>query len=232
MKPYTSWYRCIPGWVSCSLSMTRSVAAFLLLFPIPMMAQDAPQLTAGHLSVTVLVGYRTNMGLPIQPETEQSSMAFALAPSAAYGFALGLRARDEDLIEIRWTRQDSYVQVQRDNVALQSIPAITNQFHCDFSHEYVMPHREDRVRPYILGSVGVTNMFSGSSYSSTNISVGIGAGVKFFVQRHLGFRLQSEWLPMFMSPQRPALCGTGCVVHLGGSVASQAEVMFGPIIQF
>jgi hypothetical protein len=180
----------------------------------------------------MLVGYRTSMGLPIQPETPGSAPTLPLDSGPVYGFAIGFRIRDQDLIEFRWTRQDSYARVQQANITLPTIPVTTDQFHCDFSREYVMPHQGDRVRPYIVGSVGATNLFRGSSYSSTHFSVGIGGGVKFFVSKHLGFRMQAEWLPVFIQPRQPAPCGTVCAGDVGGTVTSQAQVTFGPVIQF
>jgi hypothetical protein len=95
-----------------------------------------------------------------------------------------------------------------------------------------MPHQRNRARPYLIGSVGAANLFSGSSFGSTHISVGVGAGVRLFLSRHLGFRMQAEWLPTFIRPQQAVPCGTGCVGEVGGTVASQAQVMFGPVIQF
>jgi hypothetical protein len=201
----TSW-RYFPHWIAGSFSRTGMLVVLFFLFSIAITAQDSPQLKPDRIDITPLVG-------------------------PAYGLAVGFRIRNEDLIEFRWTRQDSDAQVKRSNATLPASLGTTDWFHCDFSHEYViLNHRE--VRPYIVASVGATNIFSGSSYSSTHISVGVGGGVKFFVSRHLGFRMQAEWLPTFISPAQSLPCTAVCVVGAGGTVASQAQVTFGPIIHF
>lgn len=230
-KANTNW-----PWGPCGMTgsfrRTGVLAVLLFLYSIPVTAQDSPLLTPGRIDVTLLVGYRTSMGLPIQPETPGSTPTLSLDSGPAYGLALGFRIRNEDVVEFRWTRHDSHARIKQANVTLAAIPVSTDQFHCDFSHEYVMPRRPDRVRPFVVGSVGATNLFSGSSYSSAHISFGIGGGIKFFVSKHFGLRMQAEWLPLFISPRQSGPCTTVCVVNVGGTVTSQAEAMVGPIIRF
>jgi hypothetical protein len=230
MRKANSNWRGARFWMAGSFSRTGMLAVLFFLFSIPITAQDLPTLRPGHISITPLVGYRTSLGLPTQGTTG-STPKLSLDSSLAYGFVVGFRIRNEDLIEFQWLRESTYARVQQANVTLPTTRATVDQFHVDFSHEYVMPHEGDRLRPYMVGSVGATNIFSGSSFSSAHISVGIGSGIKFFVSRHVGFRMQAEWLPMFISSQRPIPCGTACVVNVGG-IASQAEVIFGPIIKF
>lgn len=228
-KANTHW-RC-PCGITGSFRRMAMLGVLLFLYSIPIAAQDSPLLTSGRIDMTILAGYRTTMGLPVQPETSGIAPTLSLDSGAVYGFAVGYRIRDEDLIEFRWTREKSYARVQQADVTLPTISVTTDQFHCNFSHEYVMPHREEQVRPYVVASVGATNLFSGSSYSAAHISVGIGGGIKFFVSKHIGFRMQAEWLPMFISPRQPGACTTACTVDVGRT-ASQAEVTFGPIIRF
>ena len=230
-KANTNW-RGVPLGITGSFRRGGMLAVLLFLCSIPITAQDSPLLTPGRISITLLVGYRTRMGLPIQPETTGSTSTLSLDSGPAYGLAVGFRMRNDDIIEFRWTRQNSYGRAQQANVALPTTPTTADQFHCDFSHEYLMPYHEDRVRPYLVGSVGATNFSSGSSQSSAHFSVGVGGGVKFFVSKHFGFRTQAEWLPMFVSPRQLGPCTGACAVNVGGTVASQVEATFGPIIKF
>jgi hypothetical protein len=107
-----------------------------------------------------------------------------------------------------------------------------NQFHGDFTHEYTIDEWAPWARPYVMLSVGATHISGASSSSFTRFSFGAGAGVKFFVGRHFGFRMQGEWLPIFVDPYGTVICGTGCVVHVGGTVSSQGEVTVGPLFRF
>jgi hypothetical protein len=207
------------------------LVVLLFLCSVLLTAQDSIPLRPGLIDITPLVGYGTSIGWPIQSEPGNRATV-NLGSSLAYGFAIGFRVQDDNLLEFRWTRQDAYAEVRQADASVLTIDASTDRFHCDFIHEYAMRHHGNRLRPYIVGSVGATNIFSGSSFSSTHISVGIGGGVKFFVSRRLGFRMQAEWLPVFIRPQQPVPCSTVCVSNTGGTVASQGQVMFGPVIQF
>ena len=85
----------------------------------------------------------------------------------------------------------------------------------------------------MLGSVGVTHA-SGSDGGAnfTRFSFGIGGGLRFYATRHVGFKVQAEWLPVVIDPQVAFVCGGGCVVHVGASVANQGEVIVGPVFHF
>jgi len=194
-------------------------------------AQDADEVKFRRFDFTPLVSYRGGMNFPIEPNLQGSTPKVVLNASLAYGIAFGVRIREDDVIEFRWTRQNSYARVQDAAVISPSAPVRLDQFHCDLSREYV-PRRWPSLRPFILGSVGATSISEGSNGVSTRLSVGIGGGVKVFVSRHVGFRMQAEWLPIFTDPQGTAPCGPGCVVHLGGALASQGEVAVGPILRF
>ena len=68
--------------------------------------------------------------------------------------------------------------------------------------------------------------------SFTRFSFGIGAGIRFYASRHLGFKIQAEWLPVLVDPHVAFICGSGCIVHAGGTASSQGEVLVGPILRF
>ena len=194
--------------------------------------QDSPRPRLDSFEVTPLASYRSSMRLAIQPTGQGTNPHVTLDENSSYGFSVGMRIRDDDVVDFRWTRQDSYSQVQDGTGAFPQIRVTLNQFHCDFSREYVLKHPMPWARPYIIGSVGATNISDGVSSWSTHLSIGIGGGVKFFVAQHIGFRIQAEWLPILVNPQGSASCGVGCVAHLSATVASQAEVAVGPVIRF
>ena len=59
------------------------------------------------------------------------------------------------------------------------------------------------------------------------------AGSGFYASRHFGFKIQAEWLPVFADPHVAFICGSGCVVHVGGgTLSSQGEVLAGPLLRF
>jgi hypothetical protein len=153
-------------------------------------------------------------------------------PSPSYGFSFGVRPREEDLVEVRWARQDSYVHAEDITPVPPRQRVILDQFHGDFSHEPLVEDWPWWAKPYVLASVGATHASGSANINFTRFSFGIGAGIRLYATRHFGFKIQAEWLPIVVDPSVAFVCGGGCIVHVGGNVASQGEVFMGPILRF
>jgi opacity protein-like surface antigen len=50
-------------------------------------------------------------------------------------------------------------------------------------------HENKKIEPFLLFGLGATDMH-GAGSSTTKFSWAVGGGVKFFVSRHVGFRIQ------------------------------------------
>ena len=194
-------------------------------------AQDRDGLLPVALDLTPIVTYGSRMSLPIQPVVPGTNPEVVVNASPGYGFALGARIREGDLLEFRWSTQDSYIEIRDGRVAVPRSRMTLNQFYCDFTHEYVIRHPAPWLRPFIIASVGATSMVPEANSGSIYFSVGIGGGVKFLVSRHLGFRIQAQWLSTLIDPHGTAICA-GCALHLAGALGSQAELTVGPILRF
>jgi hypothetical protein len=181
---------------------------------------------------TPFIGYRTSMSFPIEPHVSGTNPRVELDGSPSYGVSFGVRPHEDDLVEIRWARQDSYAHSQ--DITPQTVRqrVILDQFHGDFSHEYLVEDWAPWARPFVMASVGATHVSGSTNIHFTRFSFGIGAGVRFYARRHLGFKIQAEWLPVFVDPQVAFICGSGCIVHIGGTLSSQGEVLAGPILRF
>jgi hypothetical protein len=172
------------------------------------------------------------MSFPVEPHVTGSNPHIVLEASPSYGVAFGGRPQEEDLIEFRWARQDSYVHSEEITTPISRQRVILDQFHGDFSHEPWIEEWPTWIRPYVLASVGGTRVFNSAGVSFTRFSFGLGGGIRFYATRHVGFKLQAEWLPILASPQVAFVCGVGCVLHVGGSAASQAEIFAGTFVRF
>jgi hypothetical protein len=182
-----------------------------------------------RFDLTPLVGYRTIMSFPTGHEP---SPHLVLAAKPSYGAAVGVRLDEENLIELRWARQDTHVHLEG-NTPSSDEKVVLDQFHGDFTHEYILEEWRHWARPFVMGSVGATHVGCGTSSSFTRFSFGIGAGVKFYFNRHFGLRMQGEWLPLVVQPEvRSFICGGGCIVHLSARLVSQGEVTVGPMFRF
>jgi hypothetical protein len=219
--------------------MAKKTAAALVIVALlwialpPALSAQQPEPTPPRFEFTPFLGYRTSMSFPVEPHVSGTNPRVILDASPSYGASFGMRLRNEaDLVEIRWARQDSYVHAEDITPQPPRQRVILDQFHGDFSHEPDIDGWPSWARPYVLASVGATHVSGSTNISFTRFSFGLGGGIRFYPSRHLGFKIQAEWLPVFVDPNVAFICGGGCLVHVGGTLSSQGEVFVGPILRF
>ena len=184
-----------------------------------------------RFDVTPLVGYRTRMVFPTTQDGQDTSPNLIFEAKPSYGFAFGVRLDEENLVEFRWARQRSHMRLE-DAAASSTNKVLLDQFHGDFTHEYILDEWPRWVRPFVMGSIGATHA-DGESGSFTRFSFGLGAGVKAYFGRHFGLRVQGEWLPLIVSPTvTTVICAGGCVLRLSTALVSQGEFAVGPTFRF
>jgi len=209
------------------------MAMLLIVLSSPLNAQQQLEAKPPRFDFTPFIGYRTSMSFPVEPHVTAMNPRVVLDASPSYGGSLGMRLKNEDdLVEIRWARQDSYVHTEDITPQPSRQRVILDQFHADFSHEPLIEDWVSWARPFVLASVGGTHVSSSTNISFTRFSFGIGGGVRFYASRHLAFKIQAEWLPVFVDPNVAFICGSGCIVHVGGTASSQGEVFVGTILRF
>jgi hypothetical protein len=185
-----------------------------------------------RFDLTPLVGYRTSMTFPTGQDGQEPSPHVILDANPSYGMAVGVRLDEENLIEFRWARQDTHVHLE-DSGPSSNVRVVLDQFHGDFTHEFILEEWPPWARPFVMGSIGATHIGGGTSSSFTRFSFGLGGGVKVHFTRHLGLRMQGEWLPLAVDPEvRSFICGGGCIVHLSATLVSQGEITVGPVLRF
>jgi hypothetical protein len=196
-------------------------------------AQQQKEWESTRYEITPFFGYRSGITFPINPSVSGTNPRVVVNASPTYGISFGVRLRrEEDMIEVRWARQDSYLQTEEITPPLPRQRMLLDQFHGDFSHEPFIEDWPSWVRPYIIASVGATHISSSTEISFTRFSFGIGCGLRLYPTRHVGFKIQAEWVPIFADPNIAVVCGNGCLVHVGGTAVSQGEVFAGPILRF
>lgn len=207
----------------------------LLVSSLALGAQEPGGPTPLRFDFTSFAGYRTIMTFPVEPHVTGMNPHVVLEASPSFGFSFGARLlpnREEDLIEVRWARQDSYLHTEEVTPVPPRQRGVLDQFHGDFSHEPLIEDWPNWIKPFVLASIGATRLSSSSAVSFARFSFGLGGGIHFYPSRHLGFKLQAEWLPVLASPQVAFVCGAGCVIHVGGSAASQGEAFVGTFVRF
>jgi hypothetical protein len=211
-----------------------ALALILVLRALTAHAQTQPKPL--RFDFSVLGGYRTNVNFTgaTDPTVEPNATTprIVIDPSPSYGFAFGARINEEDLIEVRWARMNSTMRLEQSFLTTFQQNVTVDQYHGDFTHEYILDNWPARVRPYIMASIGATHISGNVTRSVTRFSLGIGGGFKIFVNRNIGFRLQGEWLPIVVDPEVGLICGAGCLLHIQAQVTSQGEFAAGPLFRF
>jgi hypothetical protein len=205
-------------------------AATIVVLTCPLAAQNQPAPRYRYWEVSPMFGYRTNITFTTDPVVEGVKQKITFEEGGAYGLSFAGRVNDEDIVEFRWTRQDTHV---RFNPAVTPESRISiDQFHLDLSHEYEI-HEWLQARPYIMGSFGLTRISGNGTFPSFNrFSFGLGGGIKVFPSEMVGFKVQAQWLPIVFNPEVTANCITGCVIRFGGKLGSQGELIAGPVFRF
>lgn len=217
--------RCKRGNPLTSINLWAGVV--FLLCSASLRAQDRTGERTSRFEFSPMFSYRTHMDLPIQSALQGAVTSVALAARPSYGFASGIHISEENLVEFRWNRQNSHADIQG-----LRVPMTLDQFYCDFNHELILQHRAPWARPFLVASIGATNIATGTNSNAIGFSAGIGAGIKFLMGRHFGLRMQIEWLPTFWNEQGAVDCGASCFIHVGGNLVSQTEIAVGPVIRF
>ena len=177
-------------------------------------AQQQPAPRLQRFDFTPFMGYRTSMSFPVEPHVTGMNPRVVVDASPSYGVSLGVRLREEDLVEVRWARQDSYIRSEDLAPQPPRQRMILDQFHGDFSHEPLVEDWPSWAKPFVMASVGATHVSNSTNVSFTRFSFGIGGGIRLYASRHFGFKVQAEWLPVVADPKVSFVCGGGCIVHL------------------
>lgn len=178
-------------------------------------------------------GYRTIMSIPIEPHVSGQNPSIVLDSGPSYGASFGYWIREgEDLVELRWARQSSHAHSNDVTLQPPRQSLIIDQFHGDFSHEYLVQDWTEWARPFVMGSIGATHVSGVNNLNFTRFSFGIGGGIRFYPTHRWGFKIQAEWLPVVVDPQVAFVCGPGCVVNVRATLGSQGEVIIGPVLHF
>ena len=216
------------------LGLKTGLTLILVLRALTAEAQSQPKPL--RFDFSVFGGYRTSVSFigptdaTVEPTTPTPHIV--IDPSPSYGFAFGARINEEDLIEVRWARMNSTMRLEQSFLTTFQQNVTVDQYHGDFTHEYIVDNWPARVRPYIMASIGATHISGNLTRSFTRVSLGIGAGFKIFFNRNVGFRLQGEWLPIVVDPEVGLICGAGCILRIQTQITSQGEFAAGPLFRF
>jgi len=115
-------------------------------------AQQERELKPLRFDFTPFMGYRTSISFPVEPHVTGMNPRLEVEANPSYGVSCGLRLREEDLVEVRWARQDSYVHSVDITPQTPRQRIILDQFHGDFSHEPIVEDWPWWAKPSVITS--------------------------------------------------------------------------------
>lgn len=178
--------------------------------------------------VTPFVGYRAGGTLG----DSLTGFGLDIKNSESYGVVLGYRTSLHTMVEIlAFNHQSTALRPK----GLFSQPSIID-LNVDYYHlggTYIW-RPEKRLRPFLQASLGAT-LFSpdrADLESEFNFSFGLGGGIKFFIIKHIGLRLDARALGTVQDKDSPFFCSSGCTTKTQGNILWQYQGSLGIIFAF
>ena len=163
--------------------LTVAVTAAMLLLPCLAMAQYTPS-----VEITPIVGYRWGGELSASNNDLLDENA-EIDSSASYGLLVDIPLSRHAQIELMASRQDSNfsrgVLFPEDG---RFADVDVTYYHVGFLYQWTPSH----LRPFVVGSLGFTDIAPEGASSENRFSTSIGGGLKVDLSRHVGFRLEAR----------------------------------------
>ena len=187
-----------------------------------------PVVGAQKVEITPQIGYRFGGGLTDGYTGQYLDFNGSESYGLAFNYTLGLMGDTQ--LEFSWNRQETDMK--------RSLP---NEGTFDLTIDYWQAgglkqwQEDESVRPFVVGTVGLTHISPDESdlSSDTRFSFGLGGGVKLLPGRHVGIRLQGKFYGTYVSGGAAGICGpVGCTFGFSGNFLWQVELTAGLILAF
>jgi opacity protein-like surface antigen len=180
-----------------------------------------------QFEITPFVGYRFGGDF----EDSGTGVGLDIKNSESYGIILGMDMSPETQIEFLYSHQATELKP-----AGSFSPTSITDLDVDYYHfggTYIWNPKRD-LRPFIQATLGVTHFSPDQAglSSETRFSFGIGGGVKYFITKHFGLRLDGRALGTLLNSNSAIFCSGGCTIRVQGSTLWQFEGGLGVIFAF
>jgi hypothetical protein len=144
---------------------------------------------------------------------------------ANYGVRLGTHVRSGMMVEFEWNHTESFFNYTSQLGANQSIPFTSNYYLLGGMREI---DNGNPAIPFGLFNIGMTNFKNTEdNYSRNMFTVGLGGGIKYFVNDKIGIRLQARLL----FPMQYGGVSFGCGIGTGGGGCGTGVSSYTSLIQ-
>jgi opacity protein-like surface antigen len=194
--------------------------------------------------LTPFVGYETTGGYPLTPTSTTINVTNARANGGvSFGTFVDYSLSENFQAEFMWDRNPtSYSEL------VVPSPSYVKAYNSDidqyqFGLLYMFLGREHKWRPYVAGGVGFTHEFNSALASSpvgtttpnrTDVSFGIGGGVKYKVTDHIAFRGDARFMPTYANSSVQTFCDPfyGCYPANASNYQHRGNFLAGVVFSF
>ncbi len=177
--------------------------------------------------LTPFVGYRMGGDFDIANSSQHAN----LDDHGSFALAFDLRRDEVSQYELLYARQESRLEK---NSPLAPLDVNVEYLHLGGTLDVdgQMP-----LKPYILGSLGITRFTLQSGTDDTRFSMSLGAGLRVPVTPRFGLRLEARGFLTLIDTRSAIFCASGsfggvCSIRARGSTFTQFELMAGAAFAF
>lgn len=158
-----------------------------------------------------------------------------IGSSLNWGFTAGVRLVPHLFAEFMWNRQTTTLSAH--DIPTNTIVRLTNNAQLDLYQESLLYEiwASSRVRPYLVGGIGLTHFDSHGILSFSNrFSYNLGGGVKYLFAPHMALRAEMRWSPSRTTSSSTNFCDPflGCFVTSVSNHAEQGQANIGLEFRF
>jgi opacity protein-like surface antigen len=190
-----------------------------------------------RFEITPFVGYETSASYPLTNVQIPSGSApvdrLRVNDATAFGTFLDYNLTENFQLEFMWNRNNTSYSARDilSNSYIAAYHSIIDQY--QFGGLYMFRSSEQRLRPYMAGSVGFTHdSNSNNTPNRTEFSFSVGGGLKYALSRHLGLRGDIRYLPTYGSSSDALYCYFGCYTATVRNFLNRASFTGGIILKF
>jgi opacity protein-like surface antigen len=204
----------------------------LLILALGLVALIPPEASAQMFEITPFVGYRFGGSLDVASPDFSKVTA---DPGLSYGITAGFIFDETYVLELMWSRQETELKGSGGTLTPEVHLADATFDQYQFNGLIHFRDEEDWFRPFVLVGLGLSHLNpKGDLSGSVNFSFGLGGGMKLYLGKHLGIRLQGRYAPTYLSYSSTVYCSLpgACAVATSGSFVHQGEVTGGVFVRF
>jgi len=165
-------------------------------------------------------------------EDSTNAIGFEVADAASYGLLIDFDLEPNKQIEVYMSRQNTQLSTNDPLFTPNPLFDLTIDYY-HIGGLYMLPEG-DRVRPFVMGSFGLTRMTpKPAGLSAENrFSLSLGGGAKIFFTKNLGMRFDVRGIYTALDSSSEVFCSGGCTIKLTSSGFVQTDISAALMMRF